>query len=204
MKIGPKYKIARRLGERVFSKTQTTKFTVSGTEQKQRGKKGKKTLSEYGSQLIEKQKARYTYGVTEKQFSSYVKKARAIKGGNPVAELYSMLERRLDNTVYRLGLAKSRALARQMVSHGHITLNGRKLTIPSAVVSKGDVVAVRAGSKEKVLFKDLAEKTETLTTPNWLTFDIDKKEGVVKTIPTYGEGETNLNFGTILEFYSRV
>jgi small subunit ribosomal protein S4 len=192
------------LGERVFSKTQTTKFTVSGTEQKQRGKKGKKTLSEYGSQLIEKQKARYTYGVTEKQFSSYVKKARAIKGGNPVNDIYSMLERRLDNTVYRLGLAKSRALARQMVSHGHITMNGRKVTIPSAVVSKGDVIAVRKGSQDKALFKDLAENNQTYTVPNWLTFDLGKKEGVVKTIPAHGEGETNLNFGTILEFYSRV
>jgi len=204
MRIGPKYKIARRLGERVFSKTQTTKFTVSGTEQKQRGKNRRKTMSEYGTQLIEKQKARYTYGVTEKQFSSYVKKARSIKGGNPTNELYTMLERRLDNTVYRLGLAKSRALARQMVSHGHITLNGRKVTIPSCVISKDDVVAVRGGSREKGLFKDLAENLQTHTTPNWLIFDVDKKEGVVKSIPAYGEGESNLNFSTILEFYSRV
>src|SRR5690349_20408535 len=107
MKIGPKYKIARRLGERVFPKTQTTKFTVSGLKDKRKGRRS--AMSEYGKQLLEKQKAKYTYGVNERQFANYVKSAQKAKGEAPTEALYRNLERRLDNVVYRLGLAKSRA-----------------------------------------------------------------------------------------------
>lgn len=204
MRIGPKFKIARRLGERIFPKTQTTKFTLSGTERKTKGKKSRGTVSEYGAQLIEKQKARYTYGVTEKQFSTYVKKATITGGSNPAARIYTGLETRLDNVVFRLGLAVSRALARQMVSHGHIMLNGRRLTIPSATVKVGDVISIRPQSVDKVLFKNLEERLQNTNTPNWLVFDQTKNQGTILSMPVLGEGESNLHFDKILEFYSRV
>lgn len=203
MRVGPKFKIARRLGERVFSKTQTAKFTISGTEKKQKGKRGRGTMSEYGVQLIEKQKARYTYGITEKQFSNYVKKARA-GAKNPASEIYKSLETRLDNVVFRMGLSISRALARQMVSHGHILVNGRRMTIPSYTVRVKDIITVRPESKEKTLFRNNTETLALHTAPSWMTLDADKKEAVIKALPAVGEGESNLNFGKILEFYSRV
>lgn len=204
MRVGPKFKIARRLGERVFPKTQTTKFTVSGTDQKRKGKRNRGTMSEYGAQLIEKQKARYTYGVTEKQFSGYVKKARVTKGGAPAAHIYLGLETRLDNVVFRLGIAVSRALSRQMVSHGHILVNGRRLTIPSATVRVGDKIAIRPQSRDKVLFREIDDRLQGYVVPTWLSFDAEKGEGVVKALPSLGEGESNLHFDKILEFYSRV
>jgi small subunit ribosomal protein S4 len=204
MKIGPRYKICRRLGDRVFGKCQTTKFTVSGTAKKVTSKRGKRGPSEYGQQLLEKQKARMTYGLMERQFANYIKKARTIKGGKPIEELYKMLETRLDNVVYRLGLAPTRLAARQMVSHGHITVNGRKVTIPSFTVSKNDLVRIRPGSRDNGKFSELAERLKTLTTPDWLIYDLEKNEGLVKGEPILGGNEVNLNFGVILEFYSRV
>ena len=206
MKIGPQYKIARRLGERVFPKTQTTKFTVSGTEKKakQGGKHGRKTLTAYGAQLLEKQKARYTYRVSEKQFSNYVKKVQAKKGTSHVADLFKALESRLDNVVFRLGLVGSRSFARQAVSHGHIMVNGRRVTIPSCAIRVGDKIAIRQQSKDNGAFRNLAEKLQTYTAPTWLSYDIGSNEGVIKTEPTLGVGESNLNFNSILEFYSRV
>lgn len=205
MKIGPKYKIARRLGDRIFSKCQSTKFTVSGTERKTRGgKKGHRAMSEFGRQLIEKQKARFTYGVTEKQFANYVQKAQARKQDSPTVSLFKILENRLDNIVYRLGLAKSRLNARQMVSHGHITVNGRKVSIPSMQMKIGDKVSVRPASRDKALFKDLAERSKDIVLPDWLVFDFEKMEGQMKNEPTIGSSESNLDFGNILEFYSRV
>lgn len=208
MQIGPRYKICRHLGDRVFSKCQTTKFTVSGMEKKGKGgstaKRGRRTGSEYGQQLLEKQKARFSYGINEKQFSNYVKKARLIKSGNPSTELFKELEMRLDNVVFRLGLASSRLTARQLVSHGHIRVNGRKSTIPSAQVKRGDIVSIRPGSREIGPFRNLAERLKDYTTPEWLSYDLEKNEGYIKGEPIFGHGEASLNFGAILEYYSRV
>ncbi|MCX6713380.1 MAG: 30S ribosomal protein S4 [Candidatus Vogelbacteria bacterium] len=204
MRIGPKYKIARRLGDRIFPKTQGTKFTVSGTEKKQRGKKGgRRNSSEYGAQLIEKQKAKYTYGTTEKQFSNYVKATRETKG-IPAAALYVALEKRLDNVVFRMGLVISRAFARQAVSHGHIWVNGRRMTVPSHKVRVGDVIGIRPGSKENGIFRELAEKIKDRHAPNWISVDPLKFEATIKGEPSYQDKEPNLNFETILQFYSRV
>lgn len=204
MRVGPKYKIARRLGDRIFPKTQGTKFTVSGTEKKQRGKKGgRRNVSEYGTQLIEKQKAKYTYGVSEKQFSNYVKATRGGKEA-PAAGLYRALETRLDNVVFRMGLVNSRAFARQAVSHGHIMVNGRKVTIPSCTLREGDVVSIRPGSKDNGIFRELAEKMKERQAPNWLSVDPLKVEGTLKGLPSYKDKEPNLKFESILEFYSRV
>jgi small subunit ribosomal protein S4 len=208
MITGPKYKICRRLGGRVFGKCQTTKFSTSGSEQRG-GRGGKKTgrpkqLSEYGTQLIEKQKARFSYGLKEHQFANYVKNIRGHKVKNPTGALYQLLESRLDNVVYRLGLANTRAFARQLVSHGHITVNGRRLNIPSYQVKTGDKVAIRTQSRAAGAFKNLAERLKDYHTPGWLLFDEEKSEGVVKALPLPGEAEVDINFGAILEYYSRV
>ncbi len=203
MKIGPQYKISRRLGERIFPKTQTTKFTVSGAVKKTSGKRGRKNVTEYGSQLLEKQKARYTYVVSEKQFSNYVKKARVMKGTTPAVSLYQQLEKRLDNVVFRLGLVPSRLFARQVVSHGHIMVNGRRVLIPSYEVRTGDIVSIRPQSRENGVFRNLIERLATQQSMDWLSYDLEKNQGVVKGEPTAGR-ESNINFGVILEYYSRV
>lgn len=201
MKIGPKYKIARRIGSAVFDKTQTQKFAVSEGKHSKGAKGKKKQLSEYGLQLIEKQKIRFTYGVTEKQFSNYVKEAIETKGVNSADLLHELLEVRLDNVVYRAGLAPTRQASRQMVSHGHILVNGKKTTVPSYRLKTGDKFSVREGSKKSILFADLSKKLEKVQSPVWLSFDSGKMEGSVKNRPTK-EGAM-LDFAKVLEFYSR-
>jgi small subunit ribosomal protein S4 len=218
MKIGPKYKICRRLGARVFGKCQTTGFSISGSaqggknQQKGRGpKRGRRGGSDYGLQLIEKQKIRYTYGLKEHQFASYVKTARALQattGVNPVVSLAELLEARLDNVVFRLGLAKTRAFARQLVSHGHILVNGRRLNVPSYQVKTGDRVAVRPESKVKGPFRPKpaeAKTEEPVAVPSWLQYDEAAQAGSRKgRLPAVAEFAPELNFGAVLEFYSRV
>lgn len=203
MKLGPKFKICRRVGDRVFGKCEGTKFTVSGTERIRRGGKHPKGApSEYALQLTEKQKARYTYGMTERQFSNYVNEAKKKQGSNASAELYKRLESRIDNVIYRLGLTKSRQASRQMVSHGHITVNGQKIRIPSYLVKTGDKISIREGSRNKGLFAGLTEKLAGHTVPEWLSFDLQKVEATVKGEPVFGQ-EGTINYGVILEFYSR-
>src|SRR3989338_8960123 len=136
----PKYKICRRLGPGVFDKCQTSKFaSVSGKYSSKSGKRPK-ALSDFGNQLLEKQRIRSSYGINEKQFSNYVRDAVASKGATASDALYERLETRLDNSIYKMGLAVSRALARQMVSHGHFVVNGHKVTIPSFQVKIGDII----------------------------------------------------------------
>ncbi len=205
MKTGPKYKICRRVGDRVFGKCQTTKFTISGTEKSRSGKKGGgRTATEYGGQLLEKQKARFTYGITEKQFARYIKASQAAHGGVPAERLYSALESRLDNVVYRLGLAPTRQAARQLVSHGHITVNERKVKIPSYTVRLGDRVAIRQGSRDKGVFRALAERLAEWPVPEWLVLDAATFSGTVKALPAHPQTAGTINFSSILEFYSRV
>lgn len=200
MKIGPKNKISRRLGENVFGSKAGTKLEAA--PMKKRGGKRPKPLSEYGLQLLEKQKARYTYTMTERQFASYAKTAR--KTATPSASLYSMLESRLDNVIYRLGLVASRRFGRQVVSHGHITVNGRRILVPSHQVRPGDKIGIRQGSRATAIFRDLGEKLKEVNPPAWLVFDPAKYEGEIKSLPTRPEGESSINFSSILEFYSRV
>lgn len=196
----PKYKIARRLGAGVYEKTQTPKFAAS---EARRGKKKSKpkALSGFGEQLLEKQKIRYSYGVTERQLSRYVKEAVASKEANTPSLLFDRLERRLDNAIYRMGIASTRALGRQMVSHGHILVNGRRVTIPSYEVKKGDVVAIREGSKSSPLFQQLSEKLKTYQAPKWVAFNPGTLTGKVEGSPVYTQEFFNID--TVLEFYSR-
>lgn len=204
MKIGPKYKIARRLNAPVFEKTQTQKFVLSQSKKsKKDGRGGSRQRSAFGEQMLEKQKARYTYLLTEKKFSGYVKKAIASKT-NTVPKLFSMLEGRLDNVVYRSGLATTRSGARQMVSHGHITINGRKVTIPSYEVTVGEIITIRTGSANKALFSGISEKLKTTTAPNWLKVDPDKIEITVAGSPTMeSKTDTIFDLNAVIEFYSR-
>lgn len=202
MKTVQIYKICRRLGPGVFEKCQTTKFAMSEARHA-KSKKGKrpKPLSGYATQFMEKQKVRFMYGISEKQFSNYIKEAVNHKGTLATDYLFELLENRLDNVVYRLGITHSRRLSRQMVSHGHFTVNGKKTTVPSLQVSVGDIVAVREGSKKSVLFSDMANKMKEYTCPNWLNFNTESLSGKIQGKPKNTEGYIDLN--TVLEFYSR-
>ncbi len=197
----PKFKIGRRLGAGVYDKCQTPKFSQSSG--KFSGKMGArpKALSEYGTQLIEKQKIRYSYGITERQLGNYVKKAMQMKGAGAAERFYEMLESRLDNVIYRMGLAPSRRGARQMVSHGHFVVNGHKVTVPSFATKPGDVLKIREGSKSKKIFTELPEKLKEKIAPAWLNFDPNKMEGKVLDKPK--NDQTFLDLNVVLEFYSR-
>ena len=204
MQIGPKYKIARRLGAGVFEKTQTQKFQLSEARHARGRKSDKrpKQLSDFGLLLVEKQRVRFSYGITERQLGNYVKKALAVKTGSPAEKLFGLLEARLDNVVYRLGLAHTRRLARQMVSHGHFIVNGKRTTVPSLAVSEGDVITVREGSKKSVLFQGVEKKLENYSTPKWLRMDAAKLTATVNGVaPLETGGIFNLN--TVLEYYTR-
>jgi small subunit ribosomal protein S4 len=201
MKLGPKYKIARRLGAPIFEKTQTAKYAQSLARKEKSGKVPQRPKSEFGIQLIEKQKARFTYGISEKQFSKYAKSA--LTAEVPTQKLFRSLEGRLDNLLFRAGFAKSRSQARQIASHGHALVNGRRVTIPSIQLKDGDVVSVREGSKKSALFTEVGDRMKTLTAPAWLSVDADKGEAKVVGIPTYVPSEHVFDLGVVLEYYSR-
>lgn len=202
MKIGPKYKIAKRLGAPIFEKTQTQKFELSAARGGKRGGRRPGQMSDYKRQLIEKQKMRLSYGLTEKQLRRYVDEAME-KSHQPVAVLMDRLETRLDNVIYRMGLAKTRRLARQIVSHGHICVNGKRYTIPSHKVRIGDEVTVREGSKQSVLFSELQNIHEPAAVPSWLTFDAKKLTGSIKQAPVYNPSETLFDPEQVMQYYSR-
>lgn len=198
----PKYRIGRRLGAAVYEKTQTQKFAVSeGKKGRKKGASRPKALSDYGQQLLEKQKIRYSYGITAGQLTKYVNEALARKGVGTAGLLYEKLESRLDNVVYRLGIAHTRAKARQLCSHGHILVNGTRTMVPSYQAKVGDVITIREGSKASTLFQNMAEKTKDAIVPKWLTFNPNTMTGTVTAKPTLVE--TPFNIETVLEFYSR-
>ncbi len=205
MIIGPKYKIARRLGAGIFEKTQGQKFALAESRRKIEKKRGG-PKSDYGIQMLEKQKARYSYALTERQFSNYVKAAIAKKGENRDL-LYKMLESRLDNVVTRAGFATTRLAARQLVSHGHILLNSKKVNIPSIQVKIGDKLTVREGSAKKPVFLALDERLkasfEATKVPAWLKVDPEKKVIEIQGAPKLNAGELMFDIGQVLEFYSR-
>ena len=202
MKFGPKYKIARKVGAPVFEKTQTQKFAMRDARRKA-AKSGKpRAKTDYGLQVLEKQKARYSYGLGERQFSKYVKNAVASKGDSSNV-LLSTLESRLDNAVVRSGMVPTRAFARQVVTHGHILVNGKKVSYPSYEVSVGDKISIREGSKKSAMFTALDEKMKSYTVPAWLKYYPEKQEWEVQGQPTIGKTDVMFNIGVVLEFYSR-
>ncbi len=196
--IKSKYKIGKRLGPGVFEQLQTQKFALSDARAK-KAKRGRGP-SDYGRQLIEKQRVRYTFGLTERQLSNYAEKA--FEATVPSEALHRALETRADSVIYRAGFAPTRRAARQAISHGHFTVNGRKVTTPSYATKKGDVIAVREGNKKSPLYATLAEK-EKRGVPQWLSVDYDLVKAEVKGEPQYSTIETGLDYPTLFEFYSR-
>lgn len=199
-----KYKIARRLQAPVFEKTQTQKYTLRNNKEVSipAGKKRRAPMTDYGRQVLEKQKAKAVYGLREKQFEKYVMKAIESKG-NTVEKLLSRLESRLDNTVMRAGLSKSRAGARQLVSHGHIWVNGKKVNIASYEVRVGDIISIREGSKRLGVFSTVSEMVKSVKSPSWLSADLEKIVFTVSAIPSVATQELLFNPSTVLEFYTR-
>ncbi len=204
-----KCRICRRAGEKLFLKGEKC-FTPKCTFVKkpyppgklQSERKHRSNLTDFGIQLKEKQKVRNIYGVSEKQFSRYVKEAMTNKSSS-VSVLYEILESRLDNVVFRLGLAASRGMSRQLVSHGHITVNGRKVTIPSYLVKPGNTIAVRDGSRGKAVFGNIAEKLKKYQYPVWIKFDPESNKGEVVSKPKEEKTAMPFNLDSVIEFYSR-
>lgn len=203
MRIGPKYKIARRLGANIFEKTQTQKFALRSERKAANKKKSFGPKSEFAAQMLEKQKVRMTYGIGERQFKKYVKEAVAKKGVNTTQALYERLEMRLDNAIYRLGFAPTRLAARQMVSHGHILVNAKRTNVSSYTVEQGDKISVRDASLKKPLFKDIDEKLKKTAHPSWIAYDADKKVATIQGTPKLNPTEVLFNLGQVIEFYSR-
>lgn len=161
----------------------------------------RKKLSNYGLQLREKQKAKRIYGVLETQFANLYERADKMQGKTG-ENLLSLLERRLDNVVYRMGLASSRKEARQLVRHGHFTLNGRKVDIPSLTVELGDILAVKEGSRSSVKFKGLVENF-TRTAPRWMDMSIEKMEAKIVALPAREDIDLEVAEHLIVELYSK-
>ncbi|HHW42890.1 30S ribosomal protein S4 [Desulfofundulus thermobenzoicus] len=162
----------------------------------------RKKVSEYGLQLREKQKARRIYGILETQFRNYFERAER-QGGVTGENLLRLLERRLDNVVYRLGLATSRVEARHLVRHGHFTVNGRKVNIPSYLLRPGDEIAVRERSKESPRIKELMERAADKTPPAWLEYNAANASGRVVALPTRDQIDAPVQEHLIVELYSR-
>ena len=163
---------------------------------------GRTKISDYGTQLREKQKVKRLYGLLEKQFRSYFARADRMKGVTG-ANLLSLLERRLDNVVYRLGFASSRAESRQLVRHGHFTLNGRKATIPSMQVKAGDLVELREKSRTVAAISDALDAVVRRGVPQWLELDRDAFKGAVKSLPVREDIVTPIQEQLIVELYSK-
>ena len=202
--LGPKLKLSRREGTDLFLKSGVRAIDSKckiDTEPGQHGAR-KPRLSDYGSQLREKQKVRRIYGILERQFRNYYKEANRLKG-NTGENLLVLLEGRLDNVVYRMGFAATRAEARQLVSHKAIVVNGRVVNIPSFQVSVNDVVAVREKSKKQARIKASLELAEQREKPTWLEVDSAKMEGVFKRVPERSDLSADINEHLIVELYSK-
>ena len=193
--MGPRFKQCRRLGLNVCGHPKAMDRAGRGTS------RADKKLSPYGLQLLEKQRLRAYYGVLEKQFRNYVKKAEKSKESTGVA-LIQMLECRLDNVVYRLGFANSIRQARQMVVHGHILVNGKKVDIPSFAVQVGDEVSLREKSRTNVMFKENFESGALNEYP-YLSKEMDKFSGVLTRLPERQEVPIEIDEIQIVEFYSK-
>ncbi len=203
--LGPKCKKCRREGKKLFIKGERC-FGVKCAMIKrpyapgQHGQARRMGLSEYGIQLREKQKVKRIYGVLERQFRKYYEMASRVRGNTGVL-LSTLLERRLDNVVYRLGLASSRNQARQLVNHGHILLNGKKVDIPSFSVKEGDVISLKKSQGN--YFEDLKNILKNHQAPSWLSLDVQKVQGKVVSNPVLSEIDTGTDIYLIVEYYSK-
>ncbi len=208
--IGPACKLCRREGMKLYLKGEKCFMEKCPVDQRtyppgQHGKESafrRKKLSDYAMQLREKQKARRVYGVLERQFRRYFHEAER-RSGLTGENLLALLETRLDNAIYRLGLADSRAQARQLVTHGHFTVNGRKTNIASYALRPNDLIALRSGSSKLAYFKDRREQLGKRTLPTWLSLDADKMEARLLAMPSRQEVDAPIQEQLIVEFYSR-
>ena len=203
MKIGPRYKIARRLGAHVFEKTQTEKFALSESRRTIKQRKHPKSVTDFALQLLEKQRVRFSYGIGEQQFRRYVREAGKQKIQPPSDALFRSLEMRLDNVIYRLGIAPTRRAARQMVSHGHFLVNGVRTTVPSYAVQKGSSITIREGSSTSPLFENLSERLQDRPVPAWLSFDSGTKTASASDFPVRDLASSPFDLVSVIEFYSR-
>ena len=202
--IGPKCKLSRREGTDLFLKSGVRALDSKCKLESPPGVHGQRRgrLSEYGTQLREKQKVRRIYGILERQFSNYYKEAARLKGATG-ENLLQLLERRLDNVVYRMGFGATRAEARQLVSHKAISVNGKTVNIASYLVSPGDVVAVREKAKNQLRINGSLELAAQRGQAGWLEVDAAKKEGVFKSLPARSDLYADINENLIVELYSK-
>lgn len=203
---GPVCRLCRAEGAKLFLKgdrcyTEKCGLTKRNSKPGQHGtRRGK--MSEYGLRLREKQKLRRFYGINETQFSTIYKRATGMTGQTG-HNFLQLLERRLDNVVYRLGLGVSRSQARQLICHGHFTVNGRKLDIPSALLKVGDVVAVAEGSRDVPTIKENAEASASRSIPAWLEFNPEAMSGSLVAVPVREQIDVPVNEQLVVEFYAR-
>jgi small subunit ribosomal protein S4 len=206
---GPTCRLCRRFGDKLMLKGEkcpTPKCPLEKRNTPPGGgrppRRGRSGVSERGLQLREKQRLRFSYGVLERQFRKFFEEAKKSPGTTGEA-LLMLLERRLDNAVYRLGFADSRAQARQIVRHGHIMVNDRRTDIPSFFVKSGDIIKWREASKKTEYYKRLAEEIEEKFIPNWLSLDKESMTGKVLNLPGKDDIETKFNVKAVVEYYSR-
>ena len=207
---GPVCKLCRREGEKLFLKGERCYSPKCAIEKRayppgQHGRMAqwsRSRESDYGKQLRAKQKARSVYGVLERQFRRYYRQALKARGLTGLT-LLQILESRLDNVIYRMGYASSRAQARQLVTHGHFMVNDRRTDVPSMQIKPGDVIQVREGSRGKTLVKDLMAMAEERSAPEWITRNLKEMSGGIIRLPERAEIDANLNEQLIVEYYSR-
>ena len=197
---GPTTRINRRFSQAIFAPTKA--FERKPHPPGQHGPRLRRKLSEYAIGLNEKQKLRFMYGMTEKQFRLTFEKAKNTRG--VTGEIFlQMLECRLDSVIYRLGFAKSRAAARQFVTHGHIVVNGKKTDIPSFIVKEGDEIEVRERTSSRQLATRCMEESQARNVPEWLALNTDALKATVSRLPSNEETEESINVQLIVEYYSR-
>ncbi len=203
--LGPKLKLSRREGGDLNLKSARRPFEDkvkdANTKPGQHGKVSGTRMSDYGNQLREKQKVKRIYGLLERQFRRYFKNAEAMRG-NTGTNLLLLLESRLDNVVYRMGFASTRAEARQLVSHGAIAVNGNRVNIPSASVKPGDVVSIREKARKQARIAEALEFAAG-SMPSWVAVDAKKFEGTFKNLPERQEFDPDVNEQLVVELYSR-
>ena len=204
---GPVCRLCRRVGEKLFLKGERCLTPKCAIERRnnppgEHGANRRRRVSEHGLQLREKNRARAVYGVLERQFRNLFDEASR-KSGVTGVYLLQLLERRLDNAVFRLGFAESRAQARQTVRHRHITINGRRMDVPSYRVKVGDVIGWRERSKENELYKALVADIHRKPLPSWLSLDADAVTGRVEALPDPDEIDLKIEHRMIVEFYAR-
>lgn len=203
--LGPKAKLSRREGTDLLLKSARRSISDKAKFDSKPGQHGRTSgqrMSDFGLQLREKQKVKRMYGVLERQFRRYFAEADR-RRGNTGSNLLSLLESRLDNVVFRMGFASTRAEARQVVSHKAIVVNGKSVNIPSYLVKSGDVVAVREKSRGQARIKEALELAKQIGFPAWVEVTVDKAEGVFKKTPDRDEFASDINESLIVELYSR-